>query len=118
MKFIELDVPTGLRPWQVNDVARKRVTLADESRHHVGPDGLPRWNSNNKLIPPWVFEEAFVEAPVGHLDAYNADSEAFFQQLRAEPPRPLSDEQRFEMRAAFGPGVTVVDILTGRKTET
>lgn len=27
---------------------------------------------------------------------------------------PISDEQAFEMRAAFGPNVKVVNVLTGR----
>lgn len=31
--------------------------------------------------------------------------------------RPVSEEERMEMRAAFGTGTTVVNILTGEKTE-
>lgn len=31
--------------------------------------------------------------------------------------RPVSEEERMEMQAAFGKGTTVVNILTGEKTE-
>lgn len=31
--------------------------------------------------------------------------------------RPVTEEERMEMRAAFGEGVTVVNILTGEETE-
>ena len=34
-----------------------------------------------------------------------------------ENARPVSEEERMEMRAAFGTGTTVVNILTGEKTE-
>jgi hypothetical protein len=48
--------------------------------------------------------------------AREADDDKFFAEYRKNQ-RPLSGEELFEMRAAFGPGETVVDVISGRKTK-
>jgi hypothetical protein len=84
-------------------------------------DGVPRWVSNN-LVPPQdclnslaavglVFDMAKAQA------ARNADTLAFLEAYRKNPP-VLDEEARYEMRAAFGPGVEVVDIISGQRTRT
>ena len=42
------------------------------------------------------------------------ESAAAYHAMRLEP----SGEEAFEMRAAFGPGVEVVDVFTGRRHRT
>jgi len=42
----------------------------------------------------------------------------FLSEYRKANTGPVSAEQRAEMRAAFGPGQTVVNIITGRRTRT
>jgi hypothetical protein len=43
----------------------------------------------------------------------------FFAAYReAQAKRPVSDEERFNARAAYGPGVEVVDVISGRRFRT
>lgn len=46
-----------------------------------------------------------------------AETEAFLAAYRAAQPAQPSGEELAEMRAAFGPGETVVDVITGRKIQ-
>lgn len=41
-------------------------------------------------------------------------AEFLAQYIKARQKRGYSDEEMFEMRAAFGPGETVVDVFTGQ----
>jgi len=47
------------------------------------------------------------------------ETQAFLAEYRrANKGRKRSAEEIFEMRAAFGPGETVVDVITGERFET
>jgi hypothetical protein len=83
-------------------------------------DGVPRWPSNNQVPPtdllelwqykgfPFDFEKA--EA------TRSAETSAFIDEyVRINAVRKPSDEELFEMRAAFGPGTTVVNAVTGQR---
>ena len=48
-------------------------------------------------------------------EAYVAKSIEAYRQRRKG--REYTPEELFEMRAAFGPGATVVDVLTGKRTK-
>ncbi len=81
----------------------------------VDEDNCLRWKMGN-AVPPWVWEDAFgVEMPALYLDAYNRDMAAFLDNYKRNEQGPDA-EQLYEMRAAFGEGTTVVNVLTGRKT--
>ncbi len=82
-------------------------------------DGIVRWTSNN-AVPP-----ADVLALWRHLGkafdhdrsiaAGKAETDAFLTEYRRHHKGP-SPEEITEMRAAFGPGTTVVDVITGTET--
>ena len=59
----------------------------------------------------WVTDRANAEAT--HA-AREAEVEAELAEYRAKYKGP-SDEELAEMRAAFGPGTTVVNVITGKK---
>ena len=84
-------------------------------------DGIPRWNSNNHVIPSDCAElAAYIGLPVDLVasdKARDADTKAFLAAYRANYTGP-SDEERFEARAAHGAGVELVDMITGHKWTT
>lgn len=96
--------------------AIRESVLRFEGRTHKGPNGELRWNSNGAVVPPHVFEEKGVKPPAGQVEAHNADVARALRNYRLRAAnRELTPEERFEMRAAFGEGETVVDIITGQK---
>lgn len=84
-------------------------------------DGLAwRWASNGRVVP--LDAAADYGIPV-NVEAQTRDRDletaAFVADYRAaQRNRRPSAEERFELRAAFGPGRTVVNVLTGRRTRT
>lgn len=97
--------------------ARERFELA------VVTDGVVRWTTNNSI--PFDDMLGDFEA-LGLIDAatrsrstaQRAADNAAFARARSRRPRRVSAEERFEMRAAFGPGVEVVNVLTGDRCRT
>lgn len=82
-------------------------------------DGVVRWNSNGQVPPQDVLDFwAHLGLPFNlgrSVAAREAETARFLSEYRANS-RPPSEEQLMEMRAAFGPGETVVDVITGRRT--
>ena len=85
-------------------------------------DHILRWKSNGRVVPPDVFERSGRECAPDSLQmiAYEeetAETIATYLDARAT----LTDEERAvelaEMRAAFGIGTTVVNVLTGERTK-
>lgn len=106
----------NLLDWEKRDVEKSRTKLQTDA---YWKDGALHWHSNDAVVPTWVFDEAYCEMPAKQKAAREADEEAFIAQYRKNRSnRVLSDEERFEMRAAFGPGETVVDVFTGQKFTT
>jgi hypothetical protein len=107
------------RPWERRDADRLRAQVADDSHSYTGEDGVRRWRSNDAIIPPHVLRDACLVCPEAHTAAYEAETAAFLAEYRRNRSnRRLSAEERFEMRAAFGPGVEVVDVITGQTWRT
>ena len=83
-------------------------------------DGVIRWNKSNNVPPTELLE---LWAYVGILDRYvyqkslevrDAELAVSIRQYKeARAKQGYSQEQLFEMRAAFGAGATVVNVLTG-----
>lgn len=87
-------------------------------------DGVLRWKMGN-LCPADCAEFAKFIGIAVDLSKQQAARDAELSKLvkrmkRAE--KNMSEEaraeQEYEMRAAFGPGVTVVNVFTGKKTKT
>jgi hypothetical protein len=84
--------------------------------------GVYRWKSNGSVPPAEVLESATREGLAIDL-ALNAaarseELRAFFAEYRARQPKEPSAEQRAEARAAHGPGVVLVDVISGRRFTT
>ena len=95
-------------------------TFAD-NKHRI-EDGVLLWNSNdrspmNDMTTWWlelglITQEVFDATEIAR-DEQNAAFFADYKVARANrTPEQIAEEQ-FEMRAAFGPGVEVVNVITG-----
>lgn len=97
--------------------------LADKLRTDATiTDGVIRWNSNQQVPPSdCVALAAHIGLPVDVVAACTAardiETETFLADYRKRPQQP-SVEEIAGMRAAFGPGQRVVNIVTGRVTRT
>ena len=84
-----------------------------------GADGVCRWKSNNHILPADC-REKLSYSPYRDLfdeQACKAADEAETAETLAAYRRShqTTEEERMEMRAAFGTGTTVVDIISGER---
>lgn len=111
----------------VPDFYRQRLVETLPGRWHdeARRDGrVWRWRSNDQVPPEDVIEVARELGLITAEEAIASDAEraremrAFLAEYRRlQSPTPSAEEQ-FEMRAAFGPGETVIDVLSGRRWTT
>lgn len=93
---------------------------SQEWEYYVGSKGEFRWKSNDAVIPPHCWDDGYMAIPPmpdRHMEAYNDDLERTIAEYQERmKTQSFSDEQLAEMRGAFGEGVEVVNVLTGKKT--
>ena len=85
-----------------------------------GADGVVRWTSNKRVMPKdcreilshTAYRDLFSEE--ASRAAEDAETAAFLESYRKNYTGP-SEEEKAEMRAAFGTGSTVVDVITGKR---
>ena len=113
----ELTIPSDIPMIWQDRAERLRVELVKET--WADDLGALHWCSNDAPVPLDVFRDAFVEPPTSQKAVRDQHTTEFLAEYRRQnADRPLSGEDRFEMLAAFGPGETVVDLITGQKWET
>lgn len=84
--------------------------------------GVFRWTSNNAVVPEASIREKGIDKLPEYVESVQAEARSqetrqFVESYRRhQAKRRPSAEQMFEMRAAFGRGTTVVNVLTGRRT--
>lgn len=100
-------------PFDINDALRLREQFRSEATER---DGVLCWNSNGRAVPPDIFRDAFCTPSPSHLAGYAKQADEFISAYKERMKNHVpSDEELFEMRAAFGPGATVVNAITGQK---
>mgnify|MGYP001058442851 CR=1 FL=1 len=93
----------------------------DWGRAHIDDDGVVRWNSNNNVPFDDMLYDFMSIGVIGPKtaarseEARHVDNERFFEEYRRNQPAQPSEEELFEMRAAFGEGTEVVDVISGRR---
>ena len=104
--------------------AEKEIRKMEERQMNgeifFGADGVVRWTSNNRVMPKdcreilshTVYRDLFSE-DAGRA-AEGAETAAFLENYRKNTKGP-SEEEKAEMRAAFGTGTTVCKIITGER---
>ena len=104
--------------------AEKEIRKMEERQMNgeifFGADGVVRWTSNNRVMPKdcreilshTAYRDLFSEE--ASRAAEDAETAAFLESYRKNYTGP-SEEEKAEMRAAFGTGNTVVDVITGKR---
>jgi hypothetical protein len=104
--------------------AEKEIRKIEERQMNgeifFGADGVVRWTSNNRVMPKdcreilshTAYRDLFSEE--ASRAAEDAETAAFLESYRKNYTGP-SEEEKAEMRAAFGTGSTVVDVITGKR---
>jgi hypothetical protein len=96
-------------------------TEAFYTRATTDIDGVVRWDSNGSVPPADILAAWAALGLPFILEASTAAREADLATFLAEYRRSYTGptaEQRAEQRAAFGPGVELVDVITGHRYTT
>lgn len=113
---------TSERKWERERAESTAKNLKEDA---TITDGVIRWNTNNSVPPADIVEfAAYLGMPVDvekSKVARDKDTDEFFKRYR-ERQANLTEEEKaeraFEMRAAFGPGEKVINIITGEEFTT
>lgn len=121
--------------WPVTQIAGHRVhkACASEAEFLAGAvengellidgSGVGRWGPSGQVVPAdcAALLVALRLAPgldeAATADARQAQTRAFIEEYRAAQPAEPSAEELSEMRAAFGRGARVVNVITDRETQ-
>ena len=101
--------------YREEQAARLRKQIETETYEK---DGALRWKANDAVLMVDTFKEAGIEPPAGQAAARAADLDGFFAEYRKNQPAEPGAEERFEALAAHGPGVELVDVISGRRFTT
>ena len=107
--------------WEKHAHEEAERLIAQRDEMIVEDDGAVKWASSGNYLPADCVEKLLF----GGADWFDADAtarkrdaqnEAFLESYRkAQTGRKRSAEEIAEMRAAFGEGAVVVDVLTGER---
>jgi hypothetical protein len=108
-----INIPRGR--WEIRESLALKEKFATDA---YVVDGVPYWKSNNRIPPQDILEFwAYCNLPIdlGKATAEReAETSAFLTKYRDRMANHVpSGEELFEMRAAFGTGVTIVNAITG-----
>ena len=106
--------------WQKHAHEEAERLMSQRDNIEVEEDGAAKWISSGNYLPADVVEKlTFAGADFFSAEATAAKREAqtaaFLDSYRRNNKGP-SEEEKAEMRAAFGEGTTVVNVITGKKT--
>jgi hypothetical protein len=105
------------RPWEKERLEKLAEQLKTEATYK---NGVGMWNRSGNHLPIDVAEFAkYLCLPIDlnkHQKAYDEATSKFFAEYRkAQANHKPTAEELYEMRAAFGAGTTVVNVITGRE---
>ena len=106
--------------WQKHAHEEAERLMSQRDNIEVEEDGAAKWISSGNYLPADVVEKlTFAGADFFSAEVTAAKREAqtaaFLDSYRRNNKGP-SEEEKAEMRAAFGEGTTVVNVITGKKT--
>jgi hypothetical protein len=113
--------------YSVRPEERERYIEEFGVESYIDGNGAVRWKSNDNVPPAeivnvWVEAGLLIEADRERADIERArDTErhlAAYRKAQAERTPEQIAEQRMEARAAMGPGVAMVNIITGERYTT
>lgn len=86
------------------------------AKSYLDQGGVVRWRSNDQVPPTdCLIKMGIHGAELARMEEVrDRELDAFLAEYRAQQPAEPTAEERFEMRAAFGIGARIVNIITGR----
>lgn len=112
LAYLEDTIPGDVQPWKLREALKLREWLRDETDEDRG---ILRWKTNGRVVPASVYADAFCIPPAGSADVERREGDEFLKLYRERACAP-DEDQVAEMRAAFGRGTTVVNVITGIRT--
>jgi carboxylesterase type B len=98
---------------------KNRIKLIEDT--YICPKGAVKWKSSDNCVPSDYFRDCLVTAPETQQAVDKEDTEAFLAKYRESQanrtPEQIAEHQA-EMRAAFGEGQTIVNVITGERVRT
>jgi len=114
MNYSLNEIPANAQSWKVAEAKNLRAKFETDAYF---ADGALRWKSNDRPVPASCFADAFATPDALQVETERKETRAFLDAYRRNPPT-ITDEERFEARAALGRGVDVVNIVTGQTFRT
>lgn len=110
----------GEGPYNVAESEAQKAVASASKDAVKDSDGALKWRSNGRYLMNDMVEMLEHKGFDFSAEATNKKREdqdrAFIDEYQSRP-HEISDEELFEMRAAFGPGETIVDVFTGKKIQ-
>jgi hypothetical protein len=76
------------------------------------------WKKSSNVVPPWFFTENGLDMPEQQEAAHDEQQAKSIAEYKERMKDWEPDaEDLYEMRAAFGTGAEVVNVITGRKIQ-
>lgn len=105
--------------WQKHAREEVEKCLSQKDEMTIEEDGAAKWKSSGNYIPEDIVEKLIYGgadwfSPEATAVKRKKQDEEFIKKYRENPP-VMTEERLFEMKAAFGEGATVVDIITGER---
>jgi len=104
--------------WRAEEIKKAKKSIEEDS--YTDSEGVIRWKSNDRVPFDDLLENAGVDTDTRQRCrvARDADTEKTLSEYREAMKNHVpSDEEMYEMRAAFGPGAKVVNVITGKVTQ-
>ena len=102
--------------WREREKKRLRASLETATYEK---DGALYWTNVDRPVPMHVFRDAEIEAPAAQAEMLIQHTAAFLADYREAMKNHVpSGEEIYEMRAAFGEGETVMNVITGQRYQT
>ncbi len=103
--------------WQRNAQQEVERLMAKTSDIEVEEDGAAKWKTNGSYLPKEVIEKlaygGFDFSPEATTAKREEQTTVFLRDYRRN--HRTTEEEKNEMRAVFGAGQTVIDIITGER---
>lgn len=119
MTRFQMEVSGQLGEFWIRNARKEAEAAAEDFRSKAYvEDGVVRWKSNDRVPFDDMLEKMeYMGCQFDRIksnEVRRIETAASFKKLRSQN-RSYSEEELDEMRAAFGPGTTVVNVLTGQK---
>lgn len=120
MTRFQKEISGELGPWWKKHAEEEISRLVEQAKAEatVEEDGAIKWNLSQNYLPADCCEKlawaGYEFCPYATQIKRDAQESEFIAQYKANA-KPPSEEELAEMRSVWGPGATVVDVISGEE---